>query len=76
MKILFKDSRGKKFTLNVEGSMKIEQVKLKVKNEIKSTKTIRLLFGGDVMKDGDNLDDYEVEDLNEITYTEEYQSGI
>lgn len=76
MKILFKNSKGKTVTLEVEGSTTIGKVKLMIKNEINSTKTIRLLYAGDVMKDGDTIDDYGVDNLDSIAYTEEYQSGI
>ena len=47
-----------------------------IKKEIKSEKKIRLLFSGDVMKDDDVLDDYGVEPLDSIVYTEEYEAGI
>lgn len=76
MKILFKNSKGKTVTLEVEGSTTIGKVKLMIKNEINSTKIIRLLYAGDVMKDGDTIDDYGVDNLDSIVYTEEYQSGI
>ena len=76
MKINFKNSKGRTITLNVEGLTKIENVKTMVKNSISSDKKIRLLYAGDVMKDGDTLDDYGVEDLDSITYTEEYEAGI
>ena len=76
MKINFKNSKGRTITLNVEGLTKIENVKTMVKNSINSDKKIRLLYAGDVMKDGDTLDDYGVEDLDSITYTEEYEAGI
>ena len=56
--------------------MKISEVKLMIKKEINSDKKIRLLYSGDVMKDDEILDDYGVDDLDSIVYTEEYEAGI
>lgn len=76
MKIIFKNSKGRTITLDVEGSTTLREVKEKIKKEIKSDKNIRLLYSGDVMKDDDILDDYGLENLDQIAYTEEYESGI
>lgn len=76
MKIIFKNSKSRTITLEVDGSTKISEVKKMIKNQIKSTKAIRLLYSGDVLKDDDVLNDYEIENLDTIAYTEEYNSGI
>ncbi len=76
MKITFKNSKGRTIVLDVQGTTKISELKIMIKKEIKSEKKIRLLFSGDVMKDDDVLDDYGVEPLDSIVYTEEYEAGI
>lgn len=76
MKITFKNSKSRTIVLDVKGSTTISAIKIMVKKEIKSNKKIRLLFSGDVMKDDDVLDDYGIEDLDSIAYTEEYEAGI
>lgn len=76
MKITFKNSKSRTIVLEVKSSMKISEVKLMIKKEINSDKKIRLLYSGDVMKDDEILDDYGVDDLDSIVYTEEYEAGI
>lgn len=76
MKIVFKNSKSRTIALDVQGSTKISEIKIMIKNEIQSDKKIRLLYSGDVMNDDDVLDDYGVDPLDSIVYTEEYEAGI
>ena len=74
MRIFIRNSEGRKFEFNVSGSTTVRELKYLLSSRIHNGLG-NFLFDGQVMRDNDSLDYYDVEDGDTITCNPECRGG-
>ena len=74
MRIFIDDSKGSIFEFNVSGSTTVRKLKYLLSSRVPCD-IVDFLFAGQVMRDNDSLDYYDVEEGDTIICNPEYQAG-
>lgn len=77
MRVYIKDSKGQEVIVDgLSGSTKVRELKEKIKNITQMRDYPELAFGGSNLEDEDTLDDYDIQECNNIICYQTFLAGL